>query len=387
MYHSVGVHDPTWIWHQLTCDWRLFDRQLALLAARGYRALTLDEALARTNAGGVGAAREVAITLDDGYLDNWVFALPLLKKHGMRALVYVTTDFVAAEGAPRPTLEDYWEGRCRFGELPLRGFLNRAELQAMAGSGIVEIGSHSQTHTWYFSGAEIVDYHRPGDTYPWLAWNVRPDRKHAYREEDQSGFVPFGTPVLQHGRALGVRRWLPDPALAGAAVERVARGGGADFFARPGWRQELDAAMADLPADGGRFETDDEMRGRYREEIVESGRILAGWLGEPVRHFCWPGGAYNDLAWEVAGEAGYTTITVKRSDLPRVALADPRHVLRISPLDRVSLRGLRAVANDPALLYHACEVERGHGREWHRLALRLGKLRAILRAWMASSTP
>ena len=34
------------------------------------------------------------LTLDDGYLDNWVFVLPLLRRYGMRATVFVSSEFI-----------------------------------------------------------------------------------------------------------------------------------------------------------------------------------------------------------------------------------------------------------------------------------------------------
>jgi peptidoglycan/xylan/chitin deacetylase (PgdA/CDA1 family) len=49
--------------------------------------------------------RALLITFDDGYSDNEEFALPLLRKHGLPAVLFLTTDFVGRRS--RPWLDDF----------------------------------------------------------------------------------------------------------------------------------------------------------------------------------------------------------------------------------------------------------------------------------------
>ena len=79
------------------------------------------------------------LTFDDGYLDNWVFVWPLLRKYGMRATVFVTADFIEPDGPPRPTLEDVWGGKIRMEELQAAGFLRPSELRIMSESGVIDV--------------------------------------------------------------------------------------------------------------------------------------------------------------------------------------------------------------------------------------------------------
>jgi peptidoglycan/xylan/chitin deacetylase (PgdA/CDA1 family) len=58
-----------------------------------FRVLPLDDAVARLQAGSL-PARSAAITFDDGYADNFEYALPILKKHGLPATFFVATGFL-----------------------------------------------------------------------------------------------------------------------------------------------------------------------------------------------------------------------------------------------------------------------------------------------------
>lgn len=77
-----------------------FEHQLAWLAERGWTALSLAQFAAFLEGKPV-PRRSLLITFDDGYLDNWVHACPLLAKYGMRGVLFVVTGWVG-EGAPRP---------------------------------------------------------------------------------------------------------------------------------------------------------------------------------------------------------------------------------------------------------------------------------------------
>jgi peptidoglycan/xylan/chitin deacetylase (PgdA/CDA1 family) len=322
----------------------------------------------------------VVLTFDDGYVDNWVFAFPILRKHGFKGTVFVSTDFVDRRNKTRLNLDDVWQGRAKHEDLTWRGFLCEDEMRRLITSDLFEVQAHCKTHTWYPIDEQIVDFHHPGDAYPWLAWNARPDRKYAYLEEDQSGFVPFGSPIYAYDKALVAHRYFPDPDVEKSLAGYVQAHGGRRFFSKRDWKQELDSVANQASSQGRshRRETEKERVTRLKEEIVLSKQELENMLGRPVEYLCWPGGAYDDMSVELASDAGFRAWTTgskfagKRRNVPG---EDPAWIRRTAATPWWSYKGRRVCAMDGALLRHVLEAYKGYAFSGFRLKwLKAGRL-------------
>ncbi len=66
-----------------------FERQVLFLKEH-YRVMDLEELVDRSARGSI-PRNAVAITFDDGYRDNYDFAFPILRKHGIPATIFLTT--------------------------------------------------------------------------------------------------------------------------------------------------------------------------------------------------------------------------------------------------------------------------------------------------------
>jgi len=316
MYHSVAPRIENWDFNYLSLPPKIFEDQMARLKRSGYNSVTLSEVYDYVAGKTRLPPRSVVITFDDGYLDNWVYAFPILKKYGMRGTVFVSTDFIDRTNRIRPNTDDVAEGRAAEGDLDWRGFLSTAEMERMINSQLVEIQGHCRTHTWYFTSNKIIDYNRPGLRYPWLGWNARVDRKPMYMSEDQSEFVPFGSPIYEHSESLIARRYFPDPRVEAELAGVVFGLGGRDFFQDPDWRTILDEKARALMTGGrdDRVETEEQRLTRLREEIPLARQELTDLLGHPVDFLCWPNGKYDDTCVEMAREAGFKAWTIRSSD-------------------------------------------------------------------------
>jgi peptidoglycan/xylan/chitin deacetylase (PgdA/CDA1 family) len=336
-YHSIVDAKDDWQFRHLSCPVSTFESHLKAIRWANFHTISLQRLYGYMAKGEQIPPRSVVLTFDDGYLDNWVYAFPLLKKYGCHGTIFVNPDFVDPAGSLRPNLEDVWSGQISMHDLPASGFLSWQEMRAMETSGSIDIQSHSLTHTWYFCSAEIVDFHHPGDNYPWLAWNAHPERKHLWMTEDQQTFTSWGTPIYQYQKSLATRRYFPDQDLDRTLVEYVRSQGNENFFKGVDWRRRLEQVVTEYrQANGerGYFESDAELNTRIHHELAGSKQIIESQLGKPVDFLCWPGGGYNVTSVKISKEVGYLS-SVHSShdrDINKNRLGeDPTRWSRISP--------------------------------------------------------
>lgn len=103
-----------------------FDRQMTFLA-RHFRTLTpmqFKQSLADSSFD----SRACLVTFDDGWWDNLEYALPVLKKHGIPAIVFVATAYVG-------TTDTFWQERLTR-LLCLAATIDRIEPELVPGAGL-----------------------------------------------------------------------------------------------------------------------------------------------------------------------------------------------------------------------------------------------------------
>ena len=313
MYHSVGRVLSDWAWTDLTVPARVFEDHLRVLRRGGWRTIDLYELDDHIRNRRPLRGRCVALTFDDGYLDNWTVVVPLLERYGARATVVVTPEFVD----PRPVVRSPEPDAP--GEDAVRGFMSWDELREASRRGVLSVQCHGMTHTWYPISDRVVDFHHPGDGRYWLDWNANPADKPFYLRDPGRSRVPWGVPVYEHAKSLQARRFVPDPREAQTLAEWVAAHGGAAFFERPDWRASLFDVLASWRRGrrgGGEYESDADRRRRYENELVESRRRIAEALGADVDFLVWPGGGYDDLAMSMAREI-YRAVTISSAERHR----------------------------------------------------------------------
>lgn len=130
LYHRVSDDARD----NLTVGIEQFDSQMAIVATR-CQPVSLGEVIAGKP---IPRSRKplVAVTFDDGYLDNYQFAAPILQRHGLPAAFFVATEIVQT-GRPFP--HDLSRGNV--------GMSNMGwdHLRRMHSSGF-DVGSHTANH-------------------------------------------------------------------------------------------------------------------------------------------------------------------------------------------------------------------------------------------------
>jgi peptidoglycan/xylan/chitin deacetylase (PgdA/CDA1 family)/glycosyltransferase involved in cell wall biosynthesis len=134
MYHRIvdapphGSRHGTWV----TRD--RFAAQLASLARRGFATITFRDYAAYLDGTGRLPRRPVILTFDDGYADNYTHAFPLLRKHGMTAVIFLIADLNVTT--------NLWDAAGGEPQVPL---LAAFQIREMGDYGI-EFGSHTLSH-------------------------------------------------------------------------------------------------------------------------------------------------------------------------------------------------------------------------------------------------
>jgi peptidoglycan/xylan/chitin deacetylase (PgdA/CDA1 family) len=303
IYHSINEPRRNHVWGVLSLPPAVFSWQMKHIRRSGMTPITLRQAFDGMREPASLPARPVVITFDDGYVDNWLFALPILEEHRIPVTVFPPNAFIDRSCGLR-------ERRgVSPGDPASYGFMSFDELRAMEATGLVQVESHSMTHGEITVGPRILDFHHPdGDAY-WLFWQSAPTRKPEWLTLDYRSEIPLGTPIYQHTYAMVGRAWDAPEEETSACVEHVARSGGVAFFARPDWRDELRAvALAAAPADReseSRREAESAYQQRVLDEMRGSRSELEGEMGHEVRFLCWPCGLYEDTTRALADEAGF----------------------------------------------------------------------------------
>jgi len=161
MYHHVSPNPGL-----VTVTPATFRCHMEDIVRAGYSAIGADDFLDFLLGQRDLPAKSVLITFDDGYLDNYVHAYPVLRELGLRATIFAVTGLIG-DDQTRPCAGNGLEPLCpdhrackiaiaegRADEVMLRW----SEIEAMVASGAVEIHSHTHTHTrWDQSLADPVE--------------------------------------------------------------------------------------------------------------------------------------------------------------------------------------------------------------------------------------
>jgi len=133
VYHRVCA-DDAWYPSPYVVTASAFRRQMEFLHSRGYYTPALADVLDGTLAAHNGHRRAFLLTLDDGYLDNFEHALPVLREFGFRAIIFLVADF-----SRRDNWWDLPDG------VPRASLLEPDHIKEMSAHGI-EFGSHTLHH-------------------------------------------------------------------------------------------------------------------------------------------------------------------------------------------------------------------------------------------------
>lgn len=335
VYHSVS-EDQGWLpWADeiavLPTD---LDRHLHFLRRRGFRFITTSEWVERRSAGTLGRD-DLVVHFDDGYLDNWVAAAPILERHQVPATIFVSLDFMSAQTPLRPTLAMRDAGQVDPASIQWGGYMSWDEARALDATGLIEIQPHGVDHARIPVSSQTAATLSPANwrKHAWVQWRSMPESQSDWWRHDAPPAVGYGSAVPESAPALAAPAWL-----------------------------------------GDRLEREDELAARVRSDLSRCIEAFQAQLGKTPRVFCWPENGVHCVSRRVAADLGYIATTggtnENRAD-------DPADVIsRLHAGDRTL--GLRNATADLIYLYASIRCFQGF-YYWYYLMLPMHGIRRLVK--------
>lgn len=269
VYHSV-TPDAGWLPWATNTSVRpsVLDIHLKTLQRAGWTILATSELIAARNNGSPAPSRAVVLHFDDAYLDNYLFAVPLLRKYAVPATIFASVDFVAKGDAPRTLCAN-------FGANETEGYMNAAELRMLDGDPLFAIEAHGTDHGRIPISEHVVgpvgsDWKRHAP----LVWSTTTGDKSSWF---RSTTAPLG---------LAADDLLPETASALAGR----------------WYRE------------GRAEDDVMFKERVGGMLQRAHDELSEVIGRNPMIMCWPFDQSDPLSVTAARNAGFTAVTGGRGE-------------------------------------------------------------------------
>lgn len=123
MYHHIGIPPANEKRPQLYVEPVLFEKEMKYIADNGYTTITLDDLTEALTERKDLPQKSIILTFDDGNLDFYSTAFPILKQYNLKAIIFVIT-----------------------GKIGQSKYLSLNQLRLMKNSSIISIGSHTVNH-------------------------------------------------------------------------------------------------------------------------------------------------------------------------------------------------------------------------------------------------
>jgi Polysaccharide deacetylase len=323
----VGPLLPVFHFHDVTRE--TLEPALAYLADNDYRTVVSDEAAALAREGRHPGSRTVMLAFDDAWASLWQVAAPLLRRYGMRAVTYAIPGRIAEAATTRPTVDD-GRGEPAGQTGAPTPFVTWPELRELSASGVIDVQSHTWSHSMIFCGDQVVGRVTP-------AWADEPplNRPRIDRGAGLEFLSPdrIGFPLLAcRSRMADGLRFFPDPDACDAIYRETQTGGRNDPSTIP-----------------GRWETPGEQVKAIEEELIAGRDILEQRLTTRVRHICLPWGVSGTITRRALERTGYITAFANRMSGQFAVAAgdDPFYLKRLHERHLFTLpgRGRRTVVS------------------------------------------
>ena len=198
-YHQINDTEK----NALTVNTEQFEAQMKYLSEHGYTTITPADMLDAWESGAELPEKPVIITFDDGYLDNYNHAFPVLEKYHLKATIFLISDYV--------------------GTYP--NYLTWSDIQDMDESGLIDFESHTLSHEELTKAPSLDEAkHQLTGSKEAIEWNMgngKPVRFIAYPCGEYNDEIEQATKDAGYRAAFTVNYGLAEPSENHFVLDRV----------------------------------------------------------------------------------------------------------------------------------------------------------------------
>lgn len=260
VFSNEGV--PVFIFHNTPAG---FETYLKMLKSAKVHTYTFSEIYEIHNQGLHLQTNSCILTFDDGYVDNFYYAFPLLKRFKLKATIFINTLYIDYD-------PDYitWD-----------------QIKQMHESGLVDFELHSHRHMSVFTDNKPIRY---------------------------AGEDDLKNKELQYLYHNGLKKGDPVFTTRSAYCEK-------GVVLTESFLKNRDISAI-------RFETDEEAEQRITEDVALNKALIKRHLGKDANFFCWPWGHHSEFGKSVIRKLGIKGfVTTRKGSNSRKFNLD--HIYRI----------------------------------------------------------
>ena len=276
MYHRINTAvSDTW---QLCVSPEIFEEQMKVL--KNFHVISMRQLVKDINSNNI-QPHSVAITFDDGYLDNYINAKSILEKHRYPATFFITN-------ASQQTNIEYWWDQ-----------LEHLLLENIHLPGEIKITLRGASYSWSLNDSwkKIISEEEMKDFASWLPWQTPPSTQHALFI-----YLSEWIKALSYTEQLNV-------------LEQLQHQCGKEFHVRDEYRIMNTEQLKQL-SNGESFEIGGHSAwhtalGKFNADVQynaihENKNYLESVTGKGVSGYCYAHGSYNETSLRLLKDASFS---------------------------------------------------------------------------------
>ena len=302
-YRNKGI--PAVLYHQINdysnVNGKLFEEHIKYLVENGYKGITVSEYI---NNEFDKKDKNIMITFDDGYYDNYAIAFPILKKYNIKSTIFLNSFYIKNEerdnmnnviknsGEANKVAMDNYNKTCN---ATTWQYMTWVEAVEMHKSGIVDFQAHSHKHTPIFVNKNLLG----------IIKNTTGDSSDLYlygRETKE------GDPVF---------RKRGECSTKGIIIKKEFFEKFNEFYKENKEKKNLNKLAQSFTEKylGSliKEESESDAEDRIYKEGIKNKIEIENFIGKKVEVFCWPWGHRSKFGMRILEKAGYRAfVTTKK---------------------------------------------------------------------------